>query len=76
MAEPARPEVRYTAFLSYSHKDAAAAGRLHRRLEAYRLPKRLAGSMGARGPVPDRLWPIFRDREELPAATKTIRSSC
>ena len=78
MAEPARPDVRYTAFLSYSHKDSAAAGRLHRRLEAYRMPKRLAGSDGARGPVPERLWPIFRDREELPAATdlsETVRAA-
>ncbi|HYI63464.1 MAG TPA: toll/interleukin-1 receptor domain-containing protein [Allosphingosinicella sp.] len=78
MAEPARPEVRYTAFLSYSHKDAAAAGRLHRRLEAYRLPKRLAGTETARGIVPERLWPIFRDREELPAATdlsETVREA-
>jgi len=78
MAEAARPEVRYTAFLSYSHKDAAAAGRLHRRLETYRLPKRLAGSDTARGIVPARLWPIFRDREELPAATdlsETVREA-
>jgi tetratricopeptide (TPR) repeat protein len=77
MAEPAR-DVRYTAFLSYSHKDAAAAGKLHRRLEAYRMPKRLAGSAGARGPVPERLSPIFRDREELPAATdlsETVREA-
>lgn len=62
-------EPRYTAFLSYSHKDAAAAGKLHRRLETYRLPKRLVGTETARGPVPERLWPIFRDRDELPAAT-------
>jgi hypothetical protein len=78
MAEPARAEVRYTAFLSYSHADAAVAGRLHRRLEAYRMPKRLVGSQGGRGPVPDRLWPIFRDREELPAATdlsETVRAA-
>ncbi|HWT13732.1 MAG TPA: toll/interleukin-1 receptor domain-containing protein [Allosphingosinicella sp.] len=78
MAERASADVRYTAFLSYSHKDAAAAGRLHRRLEAYRLPKRLAGSQGTRGVVPDRLWPIFRDREELPAATdlsETVREA-
>ena len=77
MAEPAR-DVRYTAFLSYSHKDAAAAGRLHRRLESYRMPKRLVGTDGARGPVPDRLAPIFRDREELPAATdlsETVRDA-
>lgn len=78
MAEPARADIRYTAFLSYSHKDAAAAGRLHRRLEAYRVPTRLVGTEGPRGPVPRRLWPIFRDREELPAATdlsETVRTA-
>jgi tetratricopeptide (TPR) repeat protein len=71
-------EARYRAFLSYSHKDAAAAGRLHRRLEAYRIPKRLTGRETARGPVPARLSPIFRDREELPAATdlsETVRDA-
>jgi tetratricopeptide (TPR) repeat protein len=71
-------EARYRAFLSYSHKDAAPAGRLHRRLEAYRIPRRLAGRETARGPVPARLWPIFRDREELPAATdlsETVREA-
>jgi hypothetical protein len=71
-------EVRYRAFLSYSHKDAAAAGRLHRRLEAYRIPRRLIGRDTPRGPVPSRLWPIFRDREELPAATdlsETVREA-
>lgn len=78
MAAEARPELRYTAFLSYSHKDAAAAGRLHRRLETYRIPKRLVGTGTPRGPVPDRLWPIFRDRDELPAATdlsETVREA-
>ena len=71
-------EVRYRAFLSYSHRDAAAAARLHRRLEAYRVPRRLAGRETPRGPVPARLWPIFRDREELPAATdlsQTVREA-
>ena len=71
-------EVRYRAFLSYSHKDAAAAGRLHRRLEAYRVPARLVGRDTPRGPVPARLLPIFRDREELPAATdlsETVRAA-
>jgi tetratricopeptide (TPR) repeat protein len=71
-------ELRYTAFLSYSHKDAAAAGRVHRRLETYRMPRRLVGAETARGPVPARLAPIFRDREELPAATDlstTVRAA-
>lgn len=68
MADRDQARGRYTAFLSYSHKDAAAARWLHRRLENYRLPRRLAGTAGARGPVPARLTPIFRDREEFPAA--------
>src|SRR6476469_3582777 len=78
MTEPARADIRYTAFLSYSHKDSAAAARLHRRLESYRVPNRLVGSETVRGPVPARLWPIFRDREELPAATdlsETVRTA-
>ena len=78
MAEPGAGEFRYAAFLSYSHKDSAAAFRLHRRLESFRMPRRLVGTAGARGPVPQRLWPIFRDREELPAATdlsETVREA-
>lgn len=51
---------RYRAFISYSHRDALFAARLHRRLEGYVLPKRLG--------VERRLTPIFKDREELPAA--------
>jgi tetratricopeptide (TPR) repeat protein len=58
----------YTAFISYSHKDAAIGRWLHRKLEGYRLPKRLAGTEGTDGEVPARLIPIFRDRDELPAA--------
>ena len=58
----------YVAFISYSHKDAAAGRWLHRKLEGYRLPKRLAGTRGEDGEVPSRLTPIFRDRDELPAA--------
>jgi hypothetical protein len=58
----------YVAFISYSHKDAALGRWLHHKLEGYRLPKRLAGTEGEDGLVPDRLIPIFRDRDELPAA--------
>ncbi|HYE26773.1 MAG TPA: toll/interleukin-1 receptor domain-containing protein [Allosphingosinicella sp.] len=58
----------YVAFISYSHKDAAVGRWLHRRLEGYRLPRRLAGTEGEHGTVPARLTPIFRDRDELPAA--------
>jgi tetratricopeptide (TPR) repeat protein len=65
---PALEAARYAAFLSYSHKDSAQARWLHRRLETYRIPRRLVGTPGEHGPVPARLTPIFRDREELPAA--------
>lgn len=54
-------DARYRAFISYSHRDAAIGRRLHRRLETYRLPRRLDGKAA-------RLSPIFRDREELSAA--------
>ena len=55
---------RYKAFLSYSHADRRAAAWLHRRLEHYRFP----GSVRqVRPDLPDRLYPIFRDREELSA---------
>ncbi|HEX8622030.1 MAG TPA: toll/interleukin-1 receptor domain-containing protein [Allosphingosinicella sp.] len=58
----------YVAFISYSHKDAAIGRWLHRKLEGYKVPGRLAGTRGEDGEVPARLIPIFRDREELPAA--------
>jgi hypothetical protein len=60
-------EQRYKAFLSYSHKDAGPARWLHRRLESYRIPRRLTGQEPGGPAVPDRLTPIFRDREELAA---------
>jgi len=53
---------------SYSHSDARWAAWLHRRLEGYRVPGRLRGSDGQFGALPDRLIPIFRDREELASA--------
>ena len=60
--------VRYRAFISYSHADARWAAWLHRSLESYRLPSRLRGGQGEHGPLPDRLSPIFRDREDLSSA--------
>ena len=60
--------VRYWAFLSYSHADRGDAERLHRALEAYRIPARLVGQPGPLGPLPPRLLPIFRDRAELTAS--------
>jgi tetratricopeptide (TPR) repeat protein len=62
-----RPDLRYWAFLSYSHHDKLVARRLQRQLETYRLPRRLVGRETAEGPVPARASPVFRDRDELHA---------
>ncbi len=58
----------YRAFISYSHADSRWARWVHRRVESYRLPSRLRGTNGEFGPLPDRLGPIFRDREDLSSA--------
>ena len=55
----------YAAFISYSHRDRAAAEWLHRALETYRPPV---------GLVPDaatqhHLKPVFLDRAELPSSS-------
>ncbi|NNC48773.1 MAG: TIR domain-containing protein [Sphingomonas sp.] len=58
----------YLAFISYSHRDKQFANWLHRALEFYALPSRLVGQDSRLGPIPRRIRPIFRDREELAAA--------
>ncbi|WP_085341046.1 toll/interleukin-1 receptor domain-containing protein [Aquidulcibacter paucihalophilus] len=57
----------FGAFVSYSHTDKAAAGRFHKKLESYRLPKRLLKD-SVNSNKDGSLGPIFRDREDLPAA--------
>ncbi|MEQ1541394.1 MAG: toll/interleukin-1 receptor domain-containing protein [Novosphingobium sp.] len=54
------PQLRYRAFVSYSHTDGGFARWLHRRLEGFRLPAAAAGER-------DRLAPVFLDRAELAA---------
>ncbi|HEY9282281.1 MAG TPA: toll/interleukin-1 receptor domain-containing protein [Pyrinomonadaceae bacterium] len=61
-------EFKYWAFISYSHRDEEWAQWLHKELETYRVPKRLVGRQTALGPVPPKLFPVFRDREELPGS--------
>ena len=62
-------EFKYRAFISYSHRDERWAGWLHRSLESYRVPRRLVGTVTEFGVVPERIAPVFRDRDELTAAT-------
>ena len=63
------PQLRYMAFLSYSHHDSEIAAWLHEELEEFHVPTRLVGKLTDQGPVPKRLSPIFRDRHELAAAS-------
>ena len=58
---------RFWAFLSYSHKDRDWATWLHRALETYPVPLRLVGRQNPAGPIPKRLRPIFKDRDDLAA---------
>jgi len=61
-------EYKYFAFISYSHADEAVCRWLHSALETYRVPRRLVGRATEFGPVPPRLVPVFRDRDELTGA--------
>jgi hypothetical protein len=67
-ARALQDEYKYWAFISYSHQDEAWAGWLHKSLETYKVPRKLVGRELETGVVPRRIFPIFRDREELPGA--------
>ena len=63
----------YWCFLSYRHSDNKEQGRqwatwLHQALETYEVPEDLVGTRNERGDeIPSRIYPVFRDEEELPA---------
>lgn len=58
----------YKVFISYSHADEKWGAWLQRSLEGFRTPKPLIGRMTPKGPAPPRIAPVFRDRQDLPAA--------
>ena len=62
----------YHAFISYAHADEKLAKWLQRSLERYRVPEELAGSDSKA--VPKRLFPIFRDRDELASSADLSQS--
>jgi WD40 repeat protein len=66
--EQSSESFKYWAFISYSHHDKAWGDWLHKALETYRVPARLVGQSARDGKVPARLFPVFRDREELPTS--------
>jgi hypothetical protein len=70
--ESSQKQFKYYAFISYRHADNKEEGRhwaswLHQALETYEIPESLVGTYNLRGEViPQRIFPIFRDEEELP----------
>ena len=67
---------RYAAFISYSHADKRVAHWLHRSIESYRYPSALVGQPSEFGPVPRKLPPVFRDRDDLPGSADLNSQLC
>ena len=61
---------KYRAFITYAHKDEEKARWLRKKLEDFKVPKHLIGQNSDFGPIPSRLYPIFRDRDELAGAAQ------
>ena len=61
-------EKKYDAFISYRHKeiDQFVAVSLHKKLETFRLPEKVAKKAGC---TKNRIERVFRDRDELPLAS-------
>lgn len=64
--KPADPVFQYSAFISYSRKDAPFALWLHRRLEGFRFPAYDGRKLTRNAKFP--LSPAFRDLDELAAS--------
>jgi len=64
-------EYKYKAFISYSHQNEKFGKWLHKSLEKYKIPKELRKEYAD---LPDKLYPIFRDREELPTSSDLSRN--
>ena len=62
-------DLRYKAYISYSHRDERWARWLHRALESYSVPRNLVGNKTNAGRVPARIKPVFRDRDDLTSSS-------
>ncbi len=60
------PDWKYKAFISYSHADEKSARWLHKKLEAFRLPRNRAILQVGRK---NNLGRVFRDQDELAASS-------
>ncbi len=72
-ASPNTPQD-YWCFISYRHRDndiendRGWASWLHQEIERYEVPAELVGAEIGRGDtIPERIYPVFRDEESLPA---------
>lgn len=67
------PARTFWCFISYRHADNKEPGRqwatwLHQQIETYEVPSDLVGTVNGRGDtIPERIFPVFRDEDELPA---------
>lgn len=67
------PPRSFWCFISYRHADNKQPGRqwatwLHQQIETYEVPSDLVGTVNGRGDtLPERIFPVFRDEDELPA---------
>ena len=61
---------KYWAFVSYSHRDEQSAKWLHEGIETYKIPGALVGKPLHGGSTPRRMFPLFRDRDELAGAAE------
>lgn len=75
MAPGAEQRFKYTAFLSYSHRDTPWARKIHRTLERFRIDEHLGARATPVGPDPKSLRPVFRDREEFAAGRPLDRQT-
>ena len=81
-AEPFPMDQEYWAFISYRHSDNEESGRewarwLQQKLERYEIPQDLVGEKNKWGDkIPKSLSPIFRDEDDLPAASDFFSTIC
>ena len=72
-SSPETSAQKYWAFISYRHADNLAQDRdwatwLHQEIERYEVPAELIDTKNERGDlIPERIYPVFRDEESLPA---------
>ena len=60
-------QFKYWAFISYSSMDQNWGQWMIKSIEHYRVPKSLVGLKTNCGAIPSRIYPVFRDRDELRA---------